>query len=1100
MALLILLKKIQKKFAINERGNSLIPILVVGGIINTALIVGYNQFQGQQYQVLRSNQMFQYEIALQSVVDYTIYGIKRRWCFNPDMLRVDNPSDCNLLHDGNTERLVLSSDTIRSIEARDPLLLPRPARVQLDKIVREVNISSMASGHPLYQIVQNLKGSFADDTGTVQRIFGDVVRIEISHYKDKKFLPRGRETYLKIMASIPVLGGFGFVSGTSVAAEAIIAMLPRELNTFALVLPHNLRLDKTHTSILGTGESAFNLFVNKLAANVLAPPAASSPGMVFDSPVFINGDLHLPPQDNAFSPYGAGADDHYNAVTFNDAVVLGNGNVLRDGAAAKPASAGATGDTFNDQMKNFGGLRKGVNIDGERDLGLDVLAGLRVGGTVDTSLMTRCIARNNVLSSLRETNQSAAIVREMNLPELIGGTDRKFRFKLALSDDNIFQSIPPPGGIRDKQEGSTPGIHYPDPDGSGPLESPSIEKSGIGTSNVISEFQILFNNFGGDKGHTFRMNIGGVASFIPDLDQNLCSNPNANTLDRLSYASGSGCVGVGEKGGTLKYRAADGSEQAITTCRVAAITPKCGGRDLGDGNDISCPSGQSGKVLEVCQFNPTTSTYQMTPVANSCRPSADSLRKEFSVQQSIRSCAAGERGATGSYCNTDGTVKEETYCRVETANPKCDIASLPADQDPWLGEIRNRACAADEAGRAVDQCRFDTLTSTYKMVQVASSCRKKPEIKLELKPYLVSGNPQDNQFILETTFKNESSFYFGVNQIVPRIQFTIYELGTKASDGSNRRSSAPSKLTALDNNSDGIFDFINEGRIPFIHNASGISEGFYQVSEFRVGHHVNRFAYPTVQGPPDESFDYYSLAASCNSGAGVGGASFGLADWDVNYSAVTAASWSFAEPQASLVLSSSNSPAPPPLPGVPDLRFLVRSIVDDCTIQSSATLVTGFFLCRNLTIESRTSPLEIIGTMIIGQRLDVHPDAIKAGITWRSIFHPEAVKRLRNPSIAILKPVSPYTCESTSTPLWNPFADATKRESDRTCSPLNLRERANPFSWTTVNPDCGLQPGHANTTCKGRAMRYSVHEVHRAVKCQKWDPILNIYKECASSP
>jgi hypothetical protein len=159
--------------------------------------------------------------------------------------------------------------------------------------------------------------------------------------------------------------------------------------------------------------------------------------------------------------------------------------------------------------------------------------------------------------------------------------------------------------------------------------------------------------------------------------------------------------------------------------------------------------------------------------------------------------------------------------------------------------------------------------------------------------------------------------------------------------------------------------------------------------------------------------------------------------------------------------------------------FQVRSIVGQCVIESTATFVTGFFACDSLEIRDRTHPLRIIGTFIVG-KMKIHPSAIKAGITWSSIYAPQATRELRGAQV--LRSFSGRNCNLKSAePIWHPIPSVQEVSDRMGCNAISLRSKADPFQWTSVDPDCGVLPGStsSNTTCKRRLIRFFVVEQSR---------------------
>ena len=198
-------------------------------------------------------------------------------------------------------------------------------------------------------------------------------------------------------------------------------------------------------------------------------------------------------------------------------------------------------------------------------------------------------------------------------------------------------------------------------------------------------------------------------------------------------------------------------------------------------------------------------------------------------------------------------------------------------------------------------------------------------------------------------------------------------------------------------------------------------------------------------------------------------------DWFYDLSPFTRTSWDFivtvppTTPQdRTLILNGTSSD-----PAGAGFDFYVRALFGNCIVESSATFVTGFFACDKFTIEQRTTPLRIIGTVVTSQ-LEVHPSALKHGVVWSSIWHPQALYELRKHLILSkdeedryeqvkdeatgttrTKIIRKRSCDNDKNYLANPIHPDNRKES-MNCNPVVLRDLADPFSWTTVDPDCAI--------------------------------------------
>ena len=231
--------------------------------------------------------------------------------------------------------------------------------------------------------------------------------------------------------------------------------------------------------------------------------------------------------------------------------------------------------------------------------------------------------------------------------------------------------------------------------------------------------------------------------------------------------------------------------------------------------------------------------------------------------------------------------------------------------------------------------------------------------------------------------------------------------------------------------------------------------------------------------------------------------SFPTANWGAGASPFTDStrvSWNFANPTNTGALANQ-APANPPtfnnawVPGDNKVQifdattspavngtFYFDSIKDVCQVRADATIVAGFLACDVFEILPRTLPLTIIGTVIAG-RLNIDPTAIASGIVWRSIYHPQSIIDLQ--SAYILHPYNlAVTCNTFSatnlTPIWNPNLTTADEADAIQCSPVWLRHQAEPFTWSQVDPDCGVVSGQGSVSCQHRPRNFIVHEIGRS--------------------
>jgi hypothetical protein len=239
-----------------------------------------------------------------------------------------------------------------------------------------------------------------------------------------------------------------------------------------------------------------------------------------------------------------------------------------------------------------------------------------------------------------------------------------------------------------------------------------------------------------------------------------------------------------------------------------------------------------------------------------------------------------------------------------------------------------------------------------------------------------------------------------------------------------------------------------------------------------------------IEAPPaDEIQDYESFKELCYSGTASGGGnnldSFAPAGWNANFTDVSSNSWHWVP----------NDPNPNPDPdcgsqySCEDItqnsdEFRIRATRSKCTIASTAKFVSGFWVCQKLIIEDRSEPLEIVGTFVVSRDLVIHPNALKAGITWSNIHNQISVRSLKEKSI--LTRADNSSCDTLPVPYWHPAPGFGILVDRLRCSPAYLFQGKNPPRWTSIDPDCGREkPTDANTVCMKRIRNFNLIQIER---------------------
>lgn len=305
--------------------------------------------------------------VLDSALNLTIAGIKNRWCFSGSMLSDPN---CSLTHQGNVERLLISQDTVKFVQASLSEGVDYTGQISISQIQRSVSLSQITKAHPLYTMIESIP-------------LDDIKAIVFSIKKVNQITEPTRSR--EILLDLEVRFDSANPDIAKLKAQSRIAVFPRELAGMALILPN-------HLSLSGDAPSA--------AYDSSIPAAeAGAKGLSFMSPVLINGDLEL-----------SKSSGDTNSVTFTDRIYLG-GSLRKAGAVFVPASAGGSGADVISAAQGGGGIRGGIEFEPARDAGLDALAGIQANVVVEADLMNLCKERQTGRLELVATDKMRLLVR-----------------------------------------------------------------------------------------------------------------------------------------------------------------------------------------------------------------------------------------------------------------------------------------------------------------------------------------------------------------------------------------------------------------------------------------------------------------------------------------------------------------------------------------------------------------------------------------------------------------------------------------------------------------------------------------------------------------
>ncbi|MBK9323600.1 MAG: hypothetical protein IPM97_11775 [Bdellovibrionaceae bacterium] len=371
----------------NQRGSLILSALVFAAIMAAMIAFSAVFITDRIKQVNSTAEKIDTRIILDSAMAYTINGVKQSWCFSSSWVQ---EVSCDLNYPRNVERLLLSDESLAYIAVTS---VPHPVPTidtRIMEISQSINLSSVTSNHPLYLILDPIRKKFSDVSFTIKR--------EASAIQTTK----GREVPLRITVSLKAIPSEGL---RDVSISSKVYVFAREISYFALLMPKDLNLGIGSTQAGDISLKAVN--------------SGSSPGLRFESPIFINDNLNLPPTGS-----------NMKNVTFADKVYLGGGFIKQSGSLFSPKTAGGPQSSYNNEMPSFPGLLSGYELDAERDEGLDYLFNLQAPLNLNLTDFNRCKARIMASVDLSVTKNAqlytgvvTAAANTFNLSAHIGSID-----------------------------------------------------------------------------------------------------------------------------------------------------------------------------------------------------------------------------------------------------------------------------------------------------------------------------------------------------------------------------------------------------------------------------------------------------------------------------------------------------------------------------------------------------------------------------------------------------------------------------------------------------------------------------------------------------
>ena len=378
--------KKNQSFIKQSQGGALIQVLVMCSFMS---IIFYSMTQGiflQKKQYVLTKEKASSILILNSFMEFLHTSVKNNWCINGSSFLPD--MRCSLAHARSTERVIMSRDTYNIIKTMlengmNVKGLSSPSQLKpLSCIDGKVDLDSLSPKHTLKNIV---------NTYQVGALKFKEVKYRINRYKNEHSGTMG-QTVLNANIKLDYESAQG---GKSIYLNSLIGIMPRELNNFGLIVANDLHLDKSFSSI-SLGDANIHTYSHRSSFR--------GRGLIFESPVFVNGSVYLP-------NHPVGSPPPYSPVTFSNKIVLGDGKVMQGTLPYHPRHHH---QTWNDNPY-FGGFLKGVDIDGKRDIGLDYFSGKHSRSlsrlVASQANMQKCLQHQMIEIDLNQTIESQLRLR-----------------------------------------------------------------------------------------------------------------------------------------------------------------------------------------------------------------------------------------------------------------------------------------------------------------------------------------------------------------------------------------------------------------------------------------------------------------------------------------------------------------------------------------------------------------------------------------------------------------------------------------------------------------------------------------------------------------